>query len=82
MAGHILVNGMIAFLVLRYQHRVQTKNHITILFKKIKDFLIIGTLNINLFCGNSAATKALGFFRDCAWKKWPLRGSKHADNLK
>jgi hypothetical protein len=80
MAGHILGNGMIASLVLRFQRRVQTKNHITILFKKIKDFLIIGALNSNLFCGNSAAT--LSFFRDCARKKWPLRGSKHADNLK
>jgi hypothetical protein len=24
------------------------------------------------------ATKALSFFRDCALKKWPLRGSKSA----
>jgi len=28
----------------------RTNNYITILFKKIKDFLIIGTLNNILFC--------------------------------
>jgi hypothetical protein len=50
MAGHILGNGMIAFLVLRYQHGARTKNYITILFKKIKYFLIIGTLSNILFC--------------------------------
>jgi len=49
-AGHIPGNGMIAFLVLRYQHEVRTKSHITILFKKIKGFLIIVILNNNLFC--------------------------------
>jgi len=27
----------------------QTKHHVTILFKKIKDFLVIRTLNNNLF---------------------------------
>jgi len=48
MAGHILGNGMIAFLVLPYQHGVRTKNYITILFKKIKYFLIIGLSAI--FC--------------------------------
>jgi len=50
MAGHILGNGMIAFLVLPYQHGGRTKNYITILFKKIKYFLIIGTLSNILFC--------------------------------
>jgi hypothetical protein len=72
MAGHLLSNGVIAFLVLRYQRGVQTKTHITILFKKIKDFLIIGTLNINLFCGNSAATRALSFSETVFGKNGPF----------
>jgi hypothetical protein len=59
MTGHILGNGMIAFLVLRYQRGIRTKSHLTILFKKIKDFLIIGTLNNNLFYGSSSAAKKL-----------------------
>jgi len=59
MAGHILGNGMIAFLVLRYQRGVQTKSHITILFKNIKDFLTLGTLNNNLFCVNKGSDHQL-----------------------
>ncbi len=76
MAGHLLGNGMIALLVLRYQRGVQTKSHITILFKKIKDFLIIGTLNINLFCGNSAATRALSFSETVFGKNGPFGAVK------
>jgi len=30
---------------------------------------------------NGTGTKALSFIRDYARKKWPLKGSKHADNL-
>ena len=41
---------MIAFLVFRYQRDVRTKSHVTILFKKIKAFLIIDTLINNLHC--------------------------------
>ena len=30
---------------------------------------------------NGSAIKGLSFFRDYAGKKWPLRGSQHADYL-
>ena len=35
----------------------------------------------NKFLRKSSATKTLSFFRDCARKKWPLRGSKSAGYL-
>ena len=30
---------------------------------------------------NKSACNELSLFRDYARKKWPLKGSKHADNL-
>jgi hypothetical protein len=36
----------------------------------------------NIYHGvNSSETKAPSFFWDWAQKKWPLKGSKHADKL-